>query len=922
MKTLKARRAWLVILILVVNLGLGIFLFRRRKQRLKEKRVSVLRETQTPYGVMGLSEAEAAARQPEFDLQAEQRQEDWKFFFAAVRQSVLTIYNIDLFGIAVILYLLGNPLGAFGTLLLVLLNLVLNVFQQMYTKKYLDKILRYLRPRANVIRDGHLQSIDSTQIVPGDYLAVSKGDEFLVDGELLGGDSITVETLEGIQFTKRLGDLVAAGSYCLQGRTIYQANHAGFKQYKSASGHQLQLLLDKLTPFQKFMGTIFRALFGLVLIFGLLLLADALLTGANLVSTAYQDAFSIIFGIAPTSLFLILIITYAVGTLRIADRGALVYEATSIEEMASASYLCLSKESLVSGFQINLEPVKSTSSHEKLSKNLIQRMLGDFIHSMPNLTWADQMLEQSLRGEPRRMLDVVPLLFEQGWQAAIFDEPDLRGTFVLGLSELIDDRLKWDWGEIEQEANRLIANAQRNFGRWLKRFRPDELNTSNESEPQSISHPEKTFSRPALRDRFLDRLGQLLSPMEDQSYIDREASSKEGGIQLTFAFTPQLAPIRNKREEPQIPSKLIPLAHLQISERVHPEAGNSLQSLVDTGIRIIILSSTPPEESLPTALELGLSPDHLSMISGEDFDRFDEGYLASKIQDTALIGDLNPSHKAMVVNALQVQGEGVIMVGSNVTDVPALLRAKLRVALKNSSQAALRLTDIVLLKDSLAVLPHILITGQRLVNGILDVFKLYLSQTLAQLLLILFMLFFGMERFPLHPTQAGVVSAFAIAAPNIFLGVWATSGRVTGQVIRRQLAHFILPAALTTAFLAWGVYALFIVLVQDPKYAEVAVTYALLMAGWLRVLFVQPPSKFWVAAAPLRGDKRVIGVVIGSMLLFGAVISVPLFSELLRTPWLPHPSDYAWIALAVAIWAFLTRAIWRSHWWERLIDKI
>lgn len=174
----------------------------------------------------------------------------------------------------------------------------------------------------------------------------------------------------------------------------------------------------------------------------------------------------------------------------------------------------------------------------------------------------------------------------------------------------------------------------------------------------------------------------------------------------------------------------------------------------------------------------------------------------------------------------------------------------------------------------------------------------------------------------MHPTQAGVVSTFAIAAPNIFLGVWAASGRVTGQVIRRQLADFIIPAALTSAFLAWGVYTLFMYQTQDPKYAEVAVTYALLMAGWLRVLFVQPPSKFWVAAAPLRGDQRVIWVVIGSIILFVAIISVPLFSELLRTPWLPQPRDYAWVALAVAVWAFFTRAIWRSYWWKKLIDKI
>ncbi len=54
-----------------------------------------------------------------------------------------------------------------------------------------------------------------------------------------------------------------------------------------------------------------------------------------------------------------------------------------------------------------------------------------------------------------------------------------------------------------------------------------------------------------------------------------------------------------------------------------------------------------------------------------------------------------------------------------------------------SHRRTLTETDIVLLKDSLEALPRVLITAQRLVSGILDTFKLYLSQLSMQLLLIL-----------------------------------------------------------------------------------------------------------------------------------------------------------------------------------------
>jgi hypothetical protein len=167
-----------------------------------------------------------------------------------------------------------------------------------------------------------------------------------------------------------------------------------------------------------------------------------------------------------------------------------------------------------------------------------------------------------------------------------------------------------------------------------------------------------------------------------------------------------------------------------------------------------------------------------------------------------------------------------------------------------------------------------------------------------------------------------VISAFTIAVPNIFLSVWASTGRITGAIIRRRLARFIAPAALTGAALAWVVYALFMYRTQDRDYAQLAVTCALLFAGWLRVLFVSPPAPFWVGGAPLRGDRRVIGLVTGSVLLFLGIMAVPLFRDLLRFAWWLSLADYLLVTLAVVIWAFILRTIWRTRLMDSILDAI
>ena len=232
------------------------------------------------------------------------------------------------------------------------------------------------------------------------------------------------------------------------------------------------------------------------------------------------------------------------------------------------------------------------------------------------------------------------------------------------------------------------------------------------------------------------------------------------------------------------------------------------------------------------------------------------------------------------------------MVGKSVSDVPAMHQANLRIALKSSTQAALTTADMVLLEDSLTALPTIMKSGQRIVNGVLDTFKLYLSQISSQLLLIVIFILFSLDHFPYHPTQSGVVSLFTIALPNVLLVFWASTGRLDRSRMRRRLAHFIIPTAVALSLLSLIVYLVFLYQTRSEDYAQLAVTFALLAAGWLRILFVQPPTPFWVGGDELAGDKRVIWLVIGCALIFLAILSVPLFQSWMRITWLQSWTDY------------------------------
>jgi hypothetical protein len=103
--------------------------------------------------------------------------------------------------------------------------------------------------------------------------------------------------------------------------------------------------------------------------------------------------------------------------------------------------------------------------------------------------------------------------------------------------------------------------------------------------------------------------------------------------------------------------------------------------------------------------------------------------------------------------------------------------------------------------------------------------------------------------------------------------------------------------------------------ISDPQvfFAQQAVVYAFLFAGWLRVFFLQPPSQLWVGGAALRGDRRVIGLVIASIIAFIVVLIFPWLplQEWLRITWLPSLRDYLILAGFAVVWAIILRTIWR-----------
>jgi cation-transporting ATPase E len=218
--------------------------------------------------------------------------------------------------------------------------------------------------------------------------------------------------------------------------------------------------------------------------------------------------------------------------------------------------------------------------------------------------------------------------------------------------------------------------------------------------------------------------------------------------------------------------------------------------------------------------------------------------------------------------------------------------------------------DIVLLKDTLKVLLDVLAKGQRIVKGLLDVLKLYLTQVLY-LTLLLVMVKLTAFGLPYHPSQGSVISLITLTIPAFFLSLWAPAGAISSGSMSRRLARFVIPAGVTMSMAGLMVYLTFLLNTSNLHYTQLAVTYTITAMGLILVVFVHLPTPVLAGGDELNVDRRFTWIAVGLFILFLVMLNIPLAQEVFKIGSLSEPLDYLIIGFVVIFWALGVHATWQ-----------
>ncbi|MBR8837778.1 MAG: HAD-IC family P-type ATPase [Stigonema ocellatum SAG 48.90 = DSM 106950] len=385
---------------------------------------------------------------------------------------------------------------------------------------------------------------------------------------------------------------------------------------------------------------------------------------------------------------------------------------------------------------------------------------------------------------------------------------------------------------------------------------------------------------------------------------------------LLFAYHPQPTSLHNDNGQPQLPTHLIPLGLISFADELRPKALETLYSFMKAGVRLKIISGDNPQTVKALVIQAGLDP-NLTVVSGPELAAMDAVQFVHAAETATIFGRVTPQQKAQLVKALRSLGHYVAMIGDGVNDVMSLKEAQLAIAMESGSAAARGVADMVLLKDSFSALLPAVEEGQRIVNGIRSILKLFLTRIIYLALLIDSVGVVNID-FPFEPKNNSLLAFLTVGIPPFAMAAWARPGRASSGVIR-SILHFVLPSGLTLFLVAIAVYVGYLFKSNNQMIAQSALTNVAVLCGLLLIVFVEPPTKALVRGTPSSGDWRPTILAVFMLGVYVTIIAIPRLRRFFELVLLDK-SDYILIGGIVILWGFFLRFIWRYRLLERFLS--
>jgi len=711
----------------------------------------------------GLSENEAQVRQAEHGPNA-LIERGTRGPWSILGGQFTSILVIILLAAGAMSFLLRKYTDAAAILAIVILNAILGFVQEFRAERAMQALKRLAVPTARVRRDGRVQEVRASELVPGDIVLLDAGSHVPADGRLIEVANLRIQestlTGESEPVEKRtptltdaglaLGDrvnLAYMGTAVVAGRGVLVVTSTGMATELGRIADMLQTTKREPTPLQKKLDQLAKGLAAAALVVAAIVLGLGVLRGEPL-DVMFMLAVSLVVAAVPEALPAVVTIALALGAQRMLRRRALIRKLPAVETLGSVDVICSDKT--------------GTLTENRMTVTVLD-VLGHRLEVTPDTTREDVGKSGSPATAIEMLLvgaalcnDAVLETGSDGRHRAIGDPTE--GALVVAAS-----RFGFGKTELEQVLPRV---AEVPFSSERKRMttvhRLDRVRGGRSVEVMAAvgDAPYVAVMKGAVDVIMADATGVLSggsvvsmgTEIRGRIAAANDRLAESGMRVLGLAIRP-LADVPAAVNEQSIERDMLFVGMVAMIDPARAEVKAAVATCRAAGVRPVMITGDHPLTARYIATELDMADVGSEVLTGIDLSRTSAEELQDIVERTSVYARVAPEHKLAIVEALQKKGHIVAMTGDGVNDAPALKRADIGVAMGiTGTDVSKEAADMVLLDDNFATVVAAVKEGRVVFDNVRKFLKFSIGGNIGKILVVVVGPFLGM-RLPLLPLQ-------------------------------------------------------------------------------------------------------------------------------------------------------------------------
>lgn len=328
-----------------------------------------------------------------------------------IKKNIFTYFNV----IFMILAILVTFAGAFRNLtflIVVTINVLIGIFQQIRSKMVLDKLSLLDKCKYNIIRDNKEIIVYSDELVEGDYVKLSSGNQVPADGVVVDGKLFVNESLltgEQDEREKMVNSNLLSGSFVVSGSAIVKLTNVGDESYSSKIMKESKKIKENKTEMIKAIDRIVLVAGIVIIPIGLLLFGESYFVNKFSYSESVVRMVSALIGMIPEGLYLLTTVALALSAMRLAEKKVLLHDMKSIESLARTDVLCIDKTGTITTNMMDVMDIFDENEVSYLDKKKDKKLLelANYVNSINDNNATINALREYLKNISKQKLNML-----------------------------------------------------------------------------------------------------------------------------------------------------------------------------------------------------------------------------------------------------------------------------------------------------------------------------------------------------------------------------------------------------------------------------------------------------------------------------------------------------------------------------------